>query len=399
MKTLFGRGSIIGCAIVCVALGVRAELTPDQQALEPANIEFAYNLLREVAKEQPGKNVFISPYSASTILQLACSGAAGTTKKEMEQVLGTSDLSSSLIYEFNHDLDDSTQGGNNNMVINSGNAIWYQNGLTLKPEFLESNRDIYKATVKGLDFNDPASVGVVNSWVNEKTHGKIPGILSGPIEPDTSIFLANAVYFKGAWMHPFAKEATKPESFHLGRWRSKQVPMMSKTSEFLYLQEADFQAVVLPYRDPSFEMDIFLPGAASNPGKTLGELIQKERQGWAFESCRGTLMLPTFKLNDELDLKLPLKNLGILRAFATNDADFSAMCSERVFISQATQKTFVEVNEEGTEAAATSFIVCSSRGDRPKPFEMTVDRPFVFIIRGKGIILFMGIVYDPAVAN
>jgi serpin B len=380
-----------------------ASLT-DPQKLASANTGFAFKLLKEIAKEQPAQNIFISPYSVSSVLQMVCNGAGGKTKEELQQVLGTTGMTLAGVNQANQNLSRAIASGTSNVVLNSANAIWYRKGIPVEPEFIACNKQFYQAQVEGLDFNDPASVGIMNAWVNEMTHGRIPSIVAGPIDPLTCLYLANAVYFKGGWFVLFEAKDTRERVFHLHGGRQRKVPMMTQTRNFSYRQGTGYQAVRLGYKDRNVGMYIFLPDANSSPEKVLAIM---HGGNWeritlpGFSERNGTLVLPRFKLEYRVDLKKPLCALGLRHAFEASD--FSSVSSTPLFISEALQKAFVEVNEEGTEAAAAT-IVAVTKGynpNPPKPFEMIVDRPFLFVIHhsdpdGAGSILFMGVVFDPS---
>ncbi|MCX6916832.1 MAG: serpin family protein [Verrucomicrobia bacterium] len=384
------------------SIEARAAFSADQQKLASANTGFAFKLLKEIAKEQPAQNVFISPYSVSSVLQMVCNGAGGKTKAEMQQVLGTSGMTLAAMNQANQNLHQAITTSCSNVVLNSANAIWYRKGMPVKPEFIACNQRFYQARVEGLDFNDPASVGIMNAWVNDMTRGRIPSIVSGPIYPLTDLYLANAVYFKGGWFVPFEAKETKERVFHLRGGQQKKLPMMTRTGDFSYRRGTGYQAVRLPYKDWNMAMYVFLPGPNSSPEKLVAIMNGDNWQRITlpgFSEKKGTLVLPRFKLEYAVDLKKPLRAMGLRHAFEA--ADFSGMSSVPLFISEALQKSFVEVNEEGTEAAAVTFadIAGGIEMNPPKPFEMIVDRPFLFVIHHSAdtgsSILFMGMVSDP----
>jgi serine protease inhibitor len=385
------------------ALGAQAASSADQQKLASANTGFAFNLLKEIAREQPARNVFISPCSVSSVLQMVCNGAGGKTRTELQQVLGTTGLTLAAMNQANQNLSRAIQAGSSNVVLNSANAIWYRKGIPIRPDFIACNEQFYQAQVEGLEFNAPASVGIMNAWVNKMTHGRIPGIVSGPINPLTYLYLVNAVYFKGGWFIPFEAKATRERVFHLRGGQQKNLPMMTRTANFTYRRGTGYQAVRLPYKDWGLGMYVFLPDADSSPEKLLAIMNGDNWQRITlpgFSEKKGTLVLPRFKLEYGVDLKQPLRVLGLRQAF--EDADFSGISTAGGFIGEALQKTFVEVNEEGTEAAAAMAMTIASgiEENPPKPFEMIVDRPFLFVIHhsdreGAGSILFMGVVFDP----
>ncbi len=394
--------SLIAVLVLLAGLHQVAASLTDQQALAAANNGFAFKLLKQLAKEQPVANIFISPYSASTVLQMVGSGAAGQTKTEMQSVLGTTGLSSAVVNGANKDIAQSLNNRNTNVILTTANAIWYRQGATVKPEFIACNQQFFGATVAPLNFADPHSVDVINSWASEKTHGKISRIADGMISRDTQLFLANAVYFKGKWAEPFDVKDTKDRPFHLRGGGQKTVPMMTQTKTFTYRHGTGYQAVRLPYQDENLAMYVFLPDTNSSPEKLLGIMNGDTWQRVTkpgFSEKEGTVVLPKFRLEYSVELNQPLQSLGMKTAFDMDKADFSGIAPQ-LFISHARQKTFVEVKEEGTEAAAVTGIAVEANGiamPPPNPFKMIVDRPFLFLIEDNqtGTILFMGVMFDP----
>jgi serpin B len=224
------------------------------------------------------------------------------------------------------------------------------------------------------------------------------------ISRDTLLFLANAVYFKGKWSEPFDVKDTKDRPFHLRGGSQKNVPMMTQTKTFTYRRGTDYQAVRLPYQSENLAMYVFLPDTNSSPEKLLGIMTGDSWQRVTkpgFSEKEGTVVLPKFKLEYSVELNQPLQALGMKTAFDPVGADFSGIAPQ-LFISAARQKTFVEVKEEGTEAAAVTGIAMETSAmmvPPPNPFQMIVDRPFLFLIEDNqtGTILFMGVMFNPAV--
>src|ERR1017187_9583998 len=233
---IYSRKLVITLVLWLLGFGLQAASPADQQKLASANIGFAFNLLKQIAKDQPGNNIFISPYSASTVLQMACNGAGGQTKTDMQQVLGTTGLAAEALNAANKECDRAINSQGTNVVLIAANAIWYRKGTPVKPAFISCNQQYFGATVDALDFDDPRSIGIMNAWASEQTHGKINGIADGLINPLTDLFLANAVYFKGKWAVPFDAKRTKDRVFHLRAGRQKQLPMMEQTQAFTYRQ-------------------------------------------------------------------------------------------------------------------------------------------------------------------
>jgi serpin B len=367
-------------------------------SLTMANTGFAFDLLKQITKEQPNTNVFISPFSVSTVLQMAGSGAAGETRTEMQRVLKTTGLPHGELYAAWKDLNRSLNS-QTNVILNLANAIWYKEGFHLQPGFVSNNGKYFLAKLAEVDFGKPESAQVINEWANASTRGKIKKVVQWPFDPDTRVILANAIYFKGKWDRPFDKNGTKQDVFHLSAGGEKQVPTMWQRGHFNYQQGSGFQAVRLPFAGKRLQMFLFLPATNSTPEKLLADLNADTWQNKilpGFHDEQGALALPRFKLDYDVVLNDPLKALGMQQIFGSA-ADFSAMADEPLFVNEVKQKSFVEVNEEGTEAAAVTTVTMTLSAPR-KMFRMIVDRPFLFVIADDSTksVLFMGVIYDPA---
>lgn len=373
--------------------------------LAAADNGFGFQLLQQLSQDQPAQNIFISPYSASTVLQMVGNGAAGQTKTEMQQVLETANLSDADVNAANKKVAGYFNNQDTNLVLlSANNALWYRPNFTVKADFIAENRGFFDATVAALDFADPDAAGVINRWAEDKTHGKITHLADGLIDPSTEMVLANAVYFKAKWADPFKVRETMDRPFNLRDGSQRSVPMMRKTRSFAYRRGADFQSVRLPYQNEDLALYVFLPDANSTPEKMLNAL---SGGGWqneikpGFKDEQGLLVLPKFKFDYKAKLKVPLKTMGMKDAFDPTRADFSGIAPQQLWISAVLQKTFVDVNEQGTEAAAATIAGIMAMAimiPPPNQFEMVVDRPFVVLIEDNqtGIILFMGVVFDPS---
>jgi serpin B len=372
------------------------------QKLSSGNNAFAFALAKELVKEKPGENVFISPYSISTALQMVRAGAAGETRAEMDRLLGVKGASGDALAKAYKDLDTAIRAGASNAALNVANAIWYAPNIQLKPEFSALNDQYYGAKLSALDFTDPRASGMVNRWVEEATHGKIKQMIEGPMSGMTGAFLCNAIYFKGTWEKQFDAHETQDRQFHLAYGQQKAVPMMRQKRSFEYKETGTFQAVRLAYAGSRLGMYVFLPGTNSTPQKLVEEF---GAAGWekgvvgTFAKREGTLQMPRFKMEYKAELKKPLMALGMQSAFRPGTADFSAMTTTPLYVDAVKHKSFVEVNEEGTEAAAATGVTMkmTAVGPETRPFQMIVDRPFVFVIEDQPshTVLFLGEVLDP----
>jgi serpin B len=399
---VMGKQLGFGVLLCFAGLTVLAAAPADQEKLASANTGFAFDLLKQITREQPGTNIFISPFSVSTVLQMVGNGAAGDTKAEMQRVLKTTGLPAETLNAAGKDLNQSLNS-QTNVILNLANAIWYQAGFHLEPAFVSDNQNFFAAKLAGVDFAKPESAQTINDWADKSTHGKIKEVVQFPFPPSTRVILANAIYFKGQWDRPFDKQSTKDRAFNIvSGGTPKQVPTMWQRGHFNYQRGDGFQAVRLPYAGKRLQMYLFLPDTNSSPAKLLADLnadTWRDKILPKFEDKQGMLAFPRFKLDYDVILNDPLKASGMRRAFAV-DADFSAMADKPLFVSEVKQKSFVEVNEEGTEAAAVTTVkmTLSAMPAPKKMFEMIVDRPFFFVIGDDQTksILFMGVIYDPA---
>jgi len=390
-------------AIVVLLGGLQTIVAADAalSKLADANNAFAFKLLKQLAAENPSGNLFVSPYSAATALQLAANGAAGQTKTELQSVLETSGISAA---EFSAASQAAAKllNAKTNVILTMANALWYRQGAAVKPDFLALSQKSF--TIQALEFgNVPAAEATINQWASDQTHGRITGIANGMIDPTyTDLVLANAIYFQGKWLDPFDKKLTKERPFHPAVGMAKNLSMMEMSKMFAYRKGSGYQAVWLPYMGYDLAMYVFLPDPGSSPAKLLSEMNGDKWRRIAFpefSACDGMVVLPKFKLENTLELNPTLKALGMKTALDQKKADFSVMFNDFHFISEVRQKAFVEVGEEGTEAAAVTGMFSASAGiemNPPKPFEMIVDRPFLFGIVDdrSGMILFLGVVND-----
>jgi serine protease inhibitor len=390
-----------GLLIGFTSLAARADLPADQAKLAAANTDFAFDLLKQIVQKQPDANVFISPFSVSSVLQMVGNGAVGETRAEMQRALKTGGLPPAALNAAVKGLDQSLDS-QTNVILDLANAIWYQEGVQLKPGFVSDNQNFFAAKLGGVDFKQPGSAQTINDWADKSTRGKIKEVVRWPFPSLTRVILANAIYFKGKWERPFDTNATRPHAFHPAGGGEKQAPTMWQRGRFSYQDGGGYQAVQLPYAGGRLRMHLFLPDTNSSPAKLLAGLngeTWRDKILPQFMEREGTLALPRFKLNYDVELNNSLEALGIRRAF-TPAANFSAMAGEPLYISAVKQKSFADVNEEGTEAAAVTTVMMKSLAimTPAKPFEMIVDRPFLLVIGDDqtGSILFVGVVSDPA---
>ena len=376
-----------------------SELTGSERHLAISSNKFGFKLLKEITKKEKDKNVFISPLSVSMALGMTYNGAAGSTQDDMGDVLELAGLSIGEINSSYNSLMKLFAMLDPGVRFDIANSIWYRQGLFLKEKFVALVRTYFNAKVTEMDFRDPSAPDIINKWVSENTSGRIREIVD-VIDPLDAMFLINAIYFKGTWMYEFDKRLTEDDWFRMPDGSKKPIKMMRQSGEFRYFESPEFQAIDLPYGNGDFSMTIFLPHPHTDTETLITLLNEENWKRWIGSLSRqdGMLQLPKFALEYELTLNDALHSLGMGVAFDPYNADFTGMYkgSEHLFLSKVKHKTFIEVNEEGTEAAAVTSVEVKCTVALPS-FSMRVDRPFVFVIRENHTqaILFMGRVAEP----
>ena len=367
-------------------------LTASEQAIGFAGNRFSFDLLRQVNLDQPQSNVFLSPLSASMALGMTLNGAVGATADEMRSTLGFGDASAQSINEGYRGLIGLLRGLDPRTDVRVANAIFHRDDYPFEPAFLNLGKTYFDAEIRALDFGAPGSVKTINDWVSRSTNAKIPDIIDA-IDARDVMFLINAVYFKGSWRSRFDPAATIDAPFHAIGGATQQVKLMHQTGRLRYFETPELQAVDLPYGNSAFTMTVILPRAGHDVNALVAALTEPSWAGWTerFTETEVDLYLPKLKLEYERTLNDDLQALGMRLAF--HEADFTGLSprGRDLFIAYVKQKTFVDINEEGTEAAAAT-VVAIRETSMPQTMTMRVDRPFVFAIRERfsGTILFIG---------
>ena len=390
--------------ILCSSLVATREGSQKQvdTRLTAATSRFSFKLYNQIRKEQGAdKNAFVSPASVMLALAMTYNGADGTTREAMARALEINGMGLDDVNLAFAGLKSALAPNDPKIQLRIANSLWARNGIKLKPAFVERNKQHYAAEITTLDFSSPAAKDTINAWVNKNTEGKIQKIVDR-INPDDILFLINAIYFKGQWQIAFKKEDTKPDVFRLAGGERKELPMMSQSGRYLYYKGEGFQAVALPYGKGAVSMYVFLPDEQSSLDQFEQGLTSENWDVWmnSFRGTPGELKLPRFKVEWESRLNDVLKAIGMAEAFDPARANFSQMAEvsgNRIFISDVRHKSWCEVNEEGTVAAAVTSVTATLTSAPPQPFSMKVDRPFFFAIRDNqsGVLLFMGSVQDP----
>jgi serine protease inhibitor len=374
------------------------QLSVAEGKLIEADNRFAFELFRAVNQLEGDKNVFISPLSVAMALGMAYNGAAGATQQAMQQTLSLMGMGLQEVNQAYHDLIDLLRDLDPRVEFLLANSIWYRDTWSFEQDFIDLNRQYFDAEVTALDFTSPAAAPTINGWVNDATRGKIPSIVPDPVPADIIMYLIDAIYFKGDWTYQFDRSRTQDAPFTLLDGTEKTVDMMSHGTEIEIgvSWSEDLQVGDLAYGGGAYSMTILLPPSAAEIGSLVDRLTRDNWNEWVgqIHTEEMHVSLPKFTLEYEIELKDALSALGMGIAFS-DTADFTRMYAPGgIFISKVKHKAFVDVNEEGTEAAAATSV-----GMAPTsiPTSFVVDRPFVFVIREKlsGTILFMGKVVDP----
>jgi serpin B len=377
----------------------KINITKTTEQIIKADNQFGFDLFKRVlANDDTSDNVFISPTSVALALAMAYNGADGATKTAMEETLKKNGLTAEEINQTYKSLIDALKQLDPDVLLEIANSIWYRDDVEVMPDFINTNRAYYDAEVRSLKFNAEAR-NIINAWVADKTHDKIKEVLDF-IPPDAIMYIINAIYFKGIWKSEFEKAKTSDLPFYLKDGSVIQVPTMQQQDTFKYLNNELFSAIELPYGSGNFSMVIMLPENGKSTDDIVNQLSPETWSEWinGLSEKEVVLHLPRFKFEYKKLLNDDLTDMGMGIAFSP-DADFSKIDPTRdIMISRVIHKTFVEVNEEGTEAAAVTvieFIETSIIGD--SPVYLYIDKPFLFVIKEKdtGAILFIGRVNNP----
>jgi serine protease inhibitor len=397
MKTHF---LLLAFILMLVGCNNENELLPDASPLQlrvglqkrvVQDNEFALDLLRKTIDEVNDTNVFISPLSVSIALGMTLNGANGDTRSQMETALKMSGLSVDDINEYYKVMQTDLPTIDPKTKLSLANSIWYKTGFEAKKTFLEINKNYFNAEVRELDFGQKWAVDTINNWCARKTNNLIKNVLDY-IPGDAVMYLINAVYFKGIWKTQFDKDKTFKTDFTNEAGVKIKVNMMQLKDTFAYSEDDFAQYLDLPYGNNAFSMTVLLP----KNGKTTNDLLNyMTGEKWTTMISGMTkqevdVYLPRFTTKNKFLLNEPLKKMGMTNAF-TSYADFTNIADDKLKISRVIHDTYIDVNEEGTEAAAVT-VVEIVKNSMPMNPVVHVNKPFIFVIREKstGIILFIG---------
>jgi len=405
-------GALAGCATPAPSVVKAEELRSDKTRIEPPSLQeaalselvagnsaFAFDLYRVLY--DGGENLFCSPHSISVAMAMTYAGARARTEQQMAQVMHYTLPQAQLHAAFNAlDRALASRGEDEEAFrLRLANSMWGQQGVAFLDPFLDTLAENYGAGLRLVDFaQSEATRQLINGWVSDETEGRIPELLpERAVDAETALVLANAVYFKAAWLYAFPEAATTDRPFHLLDGSEVSVPMMSQIAELGYAEAPGVQVVELPYDGERLSMVILLPEQGQFE-RFAGSLDAKQVTEWlgGLQQQSVALTMPKFTFDAGFELRDALMALGMVDAFG--NADFAGMDgTTELFIDQVYHKAFVAVDEAGTEAAAATAVVVGRKAAVADQ-TVSVDRPFVFLIRDveTGSILFLGHVISPA---
>lgn len=405
MKRLY---SLLALAIMVIACANDNEIPPagdltvteKSASIIAADNQFGFELFQKVnasLKEQ--KNTMISPMSVSLALAMVYNGTAGNTKKQMEDMLHKTNLSPDDINQSYKDLVSALQSHDPKVELSISNAIFYRNSFPVKPDFITTNQNYYQAEVSGLDFSKSTeTLNKVNGWVNTKTNGKIDKILQ-QVNSEDIMYLLNAIYFNGEWKYSFDTKETTEKPFTKEDKTTVQVPTMTIEKPFNYYSHQKFELLEMPYGSGKYSMLIFLPENGKKTDDVISLMTAENLNDWISKLTeqKKEVFMPKFEFKFDDSLKDELAALGMTDAFNDLKANLAGISdAAKLVISEVMHKSYIKVDERGTEAAAVTGITVGTTS-MPVDNSFRIDHPFVFAIREKDTkaILFIGKVMDP----
>ena len=374
------------------------EFSETEYRVLQAGNSFAFRFFKNINKNE-AENTLVSPFSVSLALTMTSNGACNFTDSAIKEVLFLTGMEEERINESYRDILNKLLKADREVVLEIANAIWFRNTFQVEEGFKSVNQQYYHAKVEGLDFTSPAAVETINNWVGEVTHQKIEKIVNS-ISPEDVMFLVNALYFKGNWKYAFDESETGIDKFYT-QDDVFEVKMMEQTVNLNYYTDSFVEVVELPYGDEHFSMMIFLPGEDNSLNDVINRFDQERWTEWneGITKRRINIKFPKFEFMSEFELNKMLSEMGMKVAFEPGKADFCRMNpNSELFISKVKHKTYIDLDEKGTEAAAVTSVgisLTSVGGEQGYPFH--VNRPFVFAIKENttNSIMFLGKVMKP----
>ncbi len=374
------------------------EINLKSKEIIEADNQFGTDLFKTIIEEENNiKNLMISPLSVSVALAMVYNGAEGDTKTQMEQMLHKYGLTPEEINQSYYDLIEALESHDPKVKFSIANSIFSNDDFTIFDEFLQTNHTYYDAETQSLDFSNTSNtLETVNNWVKNKTNNKIEKILEN-VSPNDALYLINAIYFNADWTYQFDKNNTQDLPFFQEDETELSVPTMIIEETFNYSNQPKFQILELPYGGEKYSMLILLPNEGYSANEVANSISCENLANWTsnMDKTDKVVLLPKFEFAYENSLSDNLKYLGMEDAFSPVKANFSLITDEPIYISTIKHKSYIKVDEEGTEAAAVTGTTFKVRENDPEIFN--VDHPFVFTIREKDTnsILFIGKVSNP----
>jgi serpin B len=373
-------------------------LTTRQSEIVAGDNAFSFKMFKEVSALAQKPNTFFSPLSLNMALGMLYNGASGDTRTEMAEVLGMAGFTETEVNEYYQKMSQALLNIDPLTEISIANSIWYRDEFPVKPSFIDINKSYFDAEVRALDFDKPDAADIINKWCADKTKDRIKEIIGKPIPDDVMMYLINALYFKSKWQFEFDKKNTKQEDFTKADNQKIKAAMMEQTKALPYYANPYLQCVEMPYGNQAFSMVAMLPAEHMDIDQLIDYL---DNSSWKdildnLHEQSIWLKLPRFKIECEMLLKEPVWNIGMQLIFY---GGFAAISDVPLYVSKIKQKTFVEVNEEGTEAAAVTVIEMRKNSSVGPGSQIAffANRPFLYLIKEKstGAILFIGRMDDP----
>jgi len=375
------------------------ELSPKAKAMVSTDNQFGIELFKRMIAGESDQNLMISPLSISQALLMTYNGSTGETKTAFEETLFLSDFTTDEINHAQNELVKALLEVDPAVTISVANSIWHREGFSVNPEFIKVNQDFYDAEVREAAF-DQTTVDLINSWVKNKTNGKIDQVVD-QIDPSLVMFLINAIYFNGNWKYKFDESNTTNHDFNLSNGSKVNVPFMNQEVTARLMLHDDFTILDLPYGRGNYSMLIFLPDEDKSIDDVMAVWNTENYTEWLgnFEAMNVDISIPKFKFGYAKKLDDFLQSMGLTVAFDPDNADFSNITEAmQLYIDFVKHKSFIDVNEKGTEAAAVTSVGIGVTSIDPSYPKFIADKPFLFAIREKytNAILFMGQVTNPA---
>jgi serine protease inhibitor len=369
-------------------------LTAAEKAIVNSGNTFGFKLFVSLNKTSAGQNLFVCPLSVSMALGMTLNGAKGPTRDAMQATLGFAGMTQQDINRSYQGLSALLTGLDPKVRMQIANSIWYRPALIVEDTFKNVNMTYFNAEVNSIDFTNPSAALTINGWVDRNTNGRITQVVQPPIPDGIMMYLINAVYFKGSWTYRYDTKETKDDFFTLSDGSKSSCKMMAQKDTVPYFMQNGVQVIDLPYGNAGFSMTVILPPPGVDIDGFVSSLTQEQWNLWTahLEKKEVSVYMPKFRITWRESLKDVLSNMGMAVAFS-DGADFTGIDRRgSLAVSDVVHVTFVQVDEEGTEAAGVTVVGVTVTSVGAGPIVMRLDRPFIYALRENqsGTILFIG---------